>query len=78
MLESPAGGIAAAAKLYANMPPERGEAARLLAYRLYDICERKDRAAEAQVWNMLAREWPALEAAATEIERDPQPGQLFQ
>ena len=78
VLESRTGGIAAAAKLYANMPPERGEAARMLAYRLYDICERKDRAAEAQVWNMLAREWPALEAAASDIERDPQPGQLFQ
>ena len=77
VLESRTGGISAAAKLYANMPPERGEAARLLAYRLYDICERKDRAAEAQVWNMLAREWSALEAAAAEIERDPQPGQLF-
>ena len=77
VLESPAGGISAAARLYANMPPERGEAARLLAYRLYDICERKDRAAEAQVWNMLAREWDALEAASAEIERDPQPGQLL-
>ena len=78
VLESTAGSIAAAAQLYANMPPERGEAARMLAYRLYDICERKDRAAEAQVWNMLAREWPALETAAAETERDPQPGQLFQ
>ncbi len=48
-----------------------------LAYRLYDICERRDRAADAQVWNMLARKWPALEAAAAEAERDPQPGQLF-
>ena len=78
VLESPTGGIASAARLYAHMPPERGEAARLLAYRLYDICERKDRAAEAQVWNMLAREWLALESAAAEIERDPQLGQLFQ
>ena len=68
VLESPDGGIDAAARLYARMEPERAEAARLLAYRLYDICERKDRAAEAQVWNMLAREWPALEAAAMGIE----------
>ena len=70
-LESPAGGIDAAALLYSKMAPERGEAARMLAYRLYDICERKDRAAEAQVWNMLAREWPALEAAAAEIATAP-------
>ena len=70
MLESPEGGIDAAAHLYARMEPDRAEAARLLAYRLYDICERKDRAAEAQVWNMLAREWPALEAAAAGMETD--------
>ena len=70
VLESPEGGIDAAAHLYARMEPDRAEAARLLAYRLYDICERKDRAAEAQVWNMLAREWPALEAAAARIETD--------
>ena len=68
VLESPEGGIDAAARLYARMEPDRAEAARLLAYRLYDICERKDRATEAQVWNMLAREWPALEAAAAGIE----------
>ena len=42
----------------------------MLAYRLYDICERKDRATEAQVWNMLAREWPALDEAASRIEAD--------
>lgn len=68
VLESPEGGIEAAAQIYARMPPDRAEAARLLAYRLYDICERKDRTDEAQVWNMLAREWPALEAAAAGIE----------
>ena len=68
VLESPAGGIEAAARLYARMPPDQSEAARHLAYRLYDICERKNRADEAQVWNMLAREWPALEAAAAGIE----------
>ena len=68
VLEAPDGGINAAANLFVRMPPERGEQARLLAYRLYDICERKDRAAEAHVWNMLAREWPALEAAAAQFE----------
>ena len=45
-------------------------AARGLVYRLYDICERKSRADEAQVWNMLAREWPAIEAEALHIETD--------
>ena len=68
VLESAAGGIEAAARLHARMGPERSGNARLLAYRLYDICERKGRAAEAQVWNMLAQEWPAIEAAAADIE----------
>ena len=77
VLESPTGGIEAAARLYATMPPDRSEAARQLAYRLYDICERNDRAAEAQVWNMLAREWPALEAAATQFATEAETQQLL-
>ena len=78
VLDSPSGGIEAAARLYARMPPERSEMARHLAYRLYEICERKNRSEEAQVWNMLAREWPALEAAAAGMEPagNPEP-QLF-
>ena len=60
----------AAARLYSEMGAERGEAARMLAYRLYDICERKNRAAEAQVWNTLAQEWPALDAALIRVEEE--------
>ena len=70
VVESPGGGIEAAARLYSAMGPERGEAARMLAYRLYDICERKDRASEAQVWNTLAQEWPALDATLIRIEEE--------
>ena len=65
ILEAPGGGSGAAARLMSAMGPDNSEAAHLLAYRLYDICERKGRAAEAQVWNMLAREWSAVEAAAS-------------
>ena len=64
------GGSEAAARLLAGMAPEDTGAARGLAYRLYDICERKGRADEAQVWNMLAREWPAIEAEAQRFEAD--------
>ena len=67
VLESPAGGIDEAASLLAKMDPAHSEAARMLAYRLYDIRERKGRATEAQTWNMLAQEWPVLEAAAADI-----------
>ena len=72
VLQSPQGGIEVAARLYSAMGPERSEAARMLAYRLYDICERKGWAAEAQVWNMLAQEWPALESALTRLTADAQ------
>ena len=72
VLDAPDGGIDAAAHLFVRMPPERGESARLLAFRLYDICERSDRTTEAQVWNMLAQEWPALEAAAARLEQPAQ------
>ena len=77
VLNSPAGGVKAAARLYAHMPPESSEAVRMLAYRLYDICERKGRAAEAQVWNMLAQEWSALEEAAKDIEIESKLGKLL-
>ena len=70
VIESPGGGMDAAARLYSEMGAERGEAARMLAYRLYDICERKSRAAEAQVWNTLAQEWPALDAALIRVEEE--------
>ena len=63
VLEASDGGLEAAARLYERMPPEQGEAARLLAYRLYDICERSGRATEAQAWNMLVSEWVAIEEA---------------
>ena len=64
VLEAPDGGSEAAGRLLTAMGPDNGEAARLLAYRLYDVCERKGRADEARVWSMLAQEWPAIEAAA--------------
>ena len=70
VIEAPTGGMDAAARLYSAMGSERGEAARTLAYRLYDICERKNRAKEAQVWNMLAQEWPALDAALIRVEEE--------
>ena len=69
-IESPDGGMDTAARLYSEMGAERGDGARMLAYRLYDICERKNRAAEAQVWNTLAQEWPALDAALIRVEEE--------
>ena len=76
VLESPDGGIDAAARLYAKMDSDRSDSARMLAYRMYDICERKNRAQEAQTWNMLAQEWPALETAAAALHDAGTPGTL--
>ena len=69
------GGIEAAARLYAAMGAERAGTARMLAYRLYDICERKGLAAEAQVWNMLAQEWLALDSALIRMREAEQLGE---
>jgi putative DNA methylase len=69
VLEAEAGGGEAATRLMAAMSPEDAEAARALAYRLYDICEKKGWAQEAQGYNLLAQEFPHLEQAALEYER---------
>ena len=76
VLESAGGGIDAAARLYSKMDSDRSDSARMLAYRIYDICERKGRAQEAQTWNMLAQEWPALETAAAALHDAGTPGTL--
>jgi putative DNA methylase len=38
----------------------RAEPARELAYRLYQLCERKKRAAEALSYNALVQSWPEI------------------
>jgi len=47
----------------------RGEIARDLAYRLFDICERKKRSQEAQAYNALVLGWPELARLAREGAR---------
>lgn len=54
-----AGGESAAAELVAKLGA-RAEIARELAYRLYTICERKRRAAEALTYNGLVQSWPEI------------------
>ena len=53
------GGEEAAAALAARLGA-RAEVARELAYRLYAICERKRRAAEALAYNGLVQSWPEI------------------
>ena len=59
------GGEAAAARLVARLGV-RAEPARELAYRLYQLCERKKRAAEALSYNALVQSWPEVVRLAGE------------
>ncbi|GAL97117.1 adenine-specific DNA methylase containing a Zn-ribbon [Acetobacter tropicalis NRIC 0312] len=65
-LEATKGGQEAAARLVAGMGGKT-EAARALAYRLFQIATDKGWSAEALVYNALADEWPTLERLASEI-----------
>lgn len=60
-----AGGEAAAAELVAKLGA-KAEVARELCYRLYTLCERKKRAAEALSYNALVQSWPEIVRIAQE------------
>ncbi|OGA65483.1 MAG: hypothetical protein A3G81_12470 [Betaproteobacteria bacterium RIFCSPLOWO2_12_FULL_65_14] len=60
-----AGGEAAAAELVAKLGA-KAEVARELCYRLYTLCERKKRAAEALSYNALVQSWPEIMRIAQE------------
>ena len=63
-----ASGENAAAELAAPLGA-KGEAARELCYRLYTLCERKKRAAEALSYNSLVQSWPEITRLAREGKR---------
>jgi putative DNA methylase len=62
------GGEAPAAELVAKLG-SKAELARELCYRLYTLCERKKRAAEALSYNALVQSFPELERLAKEPGR---------
>jgi putative DNA methylase len=64
-------GEEAAAQLVARLGG-RAEVARELAYRLYTVCERKKRAAEALSYNALVQSWPEIARLAREGAPAPQ------
>ena len=69
------GGEAAAAALVRQLGG-LAETARELAYRLYTVCERKNRAEEARSYNSLVQSWP--EVARLSRERAPaEQGDMF-
>ncbi|MDF0643106.1 MAG: DUF1156 domain-containing protein [Nitrospira sp.] len=63
VLES--GGEGTAAQLVAKLG-SKAETARELCYRLYALCERKKRAAEALSYNALVQSWPEITRLARE------------
>ena len=63
-----AGGEGKAAELVAKLS-SHAEVARELAYRLYTVCERKKRAAEALSYNGLVQSWPEISRLAREGSR---------
>ena len=69
------GGEAAAAALVRKMGPSNAEGARELAYRLYNLCERKKRAAEALSYNALVQAWPEIAKLAASAEPSAPPRQ---
>ena len=60
------GGEGAAAALVARLGV-KAEAARELAYRLYSLCERRKRAAEALSYNALVQSWPQIVELAKQV-----------
>lgn len=65
LIRALASGEAAAAELVAKLG-SKAEVARELAYRLYSLCERKKRAAEALAYNGLVQSFPEI----TRLARD--------
>ncbi len=61
-------GEAAAAEVF-NSLGSQVESARELCYRLYSLCERKKRDAEARPYNELVRSWPEIVRLAREKSR---------
>jgi putative DNA methylase len=68
------GGEAAAAALVAQLGSQ-AETARELAYRLYTLCERMKRAAEALAYNGLVQSWPEIARLAAGEPLSPAPPQ---
>ena len=62
------GGESAAAELAASLGA-KAEAARELCYRLYMLCERKKRTAEALSYNSLVQSWPEITRLAGEEQK---------
>ena len=71
-----AGGELASAKLVEKLGA-RAESVCELCYRLYTVCERKKRAAEAFAYNSLVQSWPEIVRLADKVTRQSEQSALF-
>ncbi len=62
-----------AAAIVRKLSSDRAEEARQLAYRLYQICDRKKWAEEAFAYNALSQSWERV----MELSRQEEEGALF-
>lgn len=69
-LEAEDGGVDAAAQLFAVLG-DLAEPAQRLAFRLYDICEKKGWHAEGRPYNLLIQEWAEIENRAFALRAAP-------
>ena len=71
-------GIMGCAKAIVDMVGTNIENARDLAYRLYDLAEKKKWSEEAYAYNSLVVAWPDIQSAAAEMRKSrPQQQSLF-
>jgi len=61
-------GVLGAAKIVADIFTSEPEQAKALAYRLYQIAERKGWAQEAYAYNSLVISWPEIQSKAAELK----------
>lgn len=69
------GGVAATAKIVADMYGSNVEQAKALAYRLFTIAERKGWAGEAYAYNSLVIAWPDVQSRAADLQSQRSSGQ---
>ena len=64
-------GEPAAAALLSRLDADTADASRDLAYRLFQLCTRRNRAAEAAACNSLVTSWPELTRLASAVDASP-------
>lgn len=69
-------GLEGAADLLARLPGAMADAARELAYRLYQVCERRKWASEALPYNALVADWPEIQKRVASVDTAPPQSRL--